>query len=373
MIGLIMLVIAIVILLAVAPFVLDEKGYVLIAFNNTTVEGTLVSFCILIVVSAIIIYLAYKLTRYLLSIYRNTKHSFFARSQERKNIAIEQALWSSINDDFEHVALALSGNAVPEHFQDIRLALLAKTAIVNNQTDKALEYLFDITPENQLKVAKLWLASGDTSAIESQMRIIAESKKATALELKLYTEVLVQQQKFSILEDFLPTLLHKKILNAQQWDVVFIAYMNALPNDKLASKYKALPKKLQTYAHNAYLIKMIQIGKFDDVEDDLTKMLKHKEQYAQLASILSKAVNINVVITATKLKNHIQDHLKKDENNQHLLISLACIANAQNDYNLAARIFDKVLNTDNKKQYAQQAILSYSKSEQADKALMLYQ
>jgi len=412
MIGLVILIVAIVVVLAVTPFVLDEKGYVLISFNNTTIEGTIVSFCIMAVITAVVLYLTYKLIRYLLSIYHNTKHGFFARSQERKQAAIEQALWSAINDDYEHVEQALSGNSVPDKFEDIRLALLAKAALANNQTDKALERLFEISPEHQLKVAKLWLASGDSGAIESQMRVSAEAKKATSLELKLYAEVLVQQQhfsaleeflprllrkkaltdaqwtqlfsayfnaldagqlsekyKFSALEEFLPRLLRKKALTDAQWTQLFSAYFNALDAGQLSEKYKQLPKKLQVHAHTAYLMQMAQAGQLAVIEGDLIKMVKHNEQHAQLANILSKATSAD----AAKLQVSIQDRLKKDDSNNSLLLALACLANAQGDYDLAARIFDKALNSDNKKQFSEQAVLSYKNSAQAEKALVLYQ
>jgi len=369
MIGIIILIVAIVVVLAVTPFVLDEKGYVLISFNNTTIEGTIVSFCIMAAITAAVLYLTYKLVRYLLSIYHNTKHGFFARSQERKHAAIEQALWSAINDDYEHVEQALSGNSVPSKFEDIRLALLAKAALTNNQADKALERLFEISPENQLKVAKLWLASGDSSAIESQMRTSAEAKKATPLELKLYAEVLVQQQHFTALEEFLPRLLRKNALNETQWTQLFNAYFSALDDDKLTGKYKQLPKKLQAHAHNAYLMQMAQAGQLSVIESDLIKMVKHNEQHLLLANILSKTTAADAV----KLQTTIQERLKKDDSNNALLLALACLANAQGDYDLAARIFDKALNSDNKKQFFEQAVLSYKNSAQAEKALVLYQ
>ena len=369
MIGLIILIVVIVVVLALTPFVLDEKGYVLISFNNTTIEGTIVSFCIMAVITAVVLYLIYKSIRYLLSIYRNTKHGFFARSQERKQAAVEQALWSAINDDYEHVELALSGNSVPDKFEDIRLALLAKAALASNQTDKALEHLFEISPEHQLKVAKLWLASGDSSAIESQMRVSAESKKATPLELMLYTEVLVQQQHFSALEDFLPKLLRKKIFTSEQWTRVFSAYFSAQPAEEITNKYKQLPKKLQAYAHLAYLMSMTAAGKLTVIEGDLIKMVKHNDQHEQLAYILSGVSSADAI----KLQISIQDRLKKDENNNALLLALACLSNAQGNYDLAARVFDKALNLDNKKQFTQQAALSYKNSAQAEKALVLYQ
>ena len=368
MIGLIIFIVAIVLVLAITPFVLDEKGYVLISFNNTTIEGTIVSFCIMAALSTAALYLTYKLVRYCLSIYRNTKHGFFARSQERKHAAIEQALWSLINDDYEQVESALSSNSVPAKFDDIRLALLAKAALANNQPDKALERLFEISPEQQLKVAKLWLASGDSSVIEPQIRVAAESKKATVLDLKLYTEVLVQQQHFKLLEDFLPRLLRKNALNDTQWQQVFLAYFAAQANDELTAKYQHLGKKLQAHAHTAYLTQMAKVGQLASIENELVKLLKQK-QHEQLAHILSEAAPSN----AYKLQSSIQERLKKDEHNNALLLALACLANAQGDYDLAARVFDKALNSENKAQYRQQAILSYKHSAQLDKALVLYQ
>eukprot|EP00493_Phyllostaurus_siculus_P000074 UN00075 len=98
-------------------------------------------------------------------------------------------------------------------------------------------------------------------------------------------------------------------------------------------------------------------------------MVKHDEQHAQLANILSNATSAEAV----KLQSSIQERLKKDDANNALLLSLACLANAQGDYELAAKVFDKALNIENKKQFAQQAALSYKNTAQADKALVLYQ
>lgn len=369
MIGLIIFIVVIVLVLAITPFVLDEKGYVLISFNNTTIEGTIVSFCIMTALALAVLYLTYKLVRYCLSIYKNTKHGFFARNQARKKTAIKQALWSLINDDYAQVDSVLSSNSVPTEFTDIRLALLAKAALANNQPEKALEYLFEISPEQQLKVAKLWLASGDSSVIESQIRMVAESKKATVLELKLYTDVLVQQQHFKLLEDFLPRLLRKDALSDKQWQQVFLAYFAAHPNDELSAKYQQLNKKLQPYAYVAYLTQMAKTGQLANIENELIKLLKHTKHHDDLANILREAAPSN----AYKLQSSIQERLKKDEHNNALLLALACLANVQGDYDLAARVFDKALNSDNKSHYQHQAILSYTHTAQLDKALVLHQ
>ena len=105
------------------------------------------------------------------------------------------------------------------------------------------------------------------------------------------------------------------------------------------------------------------------IESDLIKMVKHNEQHLLLANILSKTTAADAV----KLQTTIQERLKKDDSNNALLLALACLANAQGDYDLAARIFDKALNSDNKKQFFEQAALSYKNSAQAEKALVLYQ
>lgn len=369
MIGLVIFIVAIVAVLAITPFILDEKGYMLISFNNTTIEGTIVAFCIMAIICAGVLYLTYKLTRYLLSTYRNTKHGFFARTQERKQVTIEHALWGVLNDDYEQIALTLAKSEVPKQFDDFRLALLAKAALANNEAEKARALLFIISPENQLKVVKLWVASGDSSAIEPSIRVAAESKKATTLELKLYTEILLQQQHFTVLEDFLPRLLHKKALTELQWQTVFSAYFSSQPSEQLTKKYNQLGKKLQPYAHTAYLTQMAKTGQLLLVENELIKLAKHAGTQNTLASILCNTTSAG----AHKLQVYIQEQLKKDEHNNALLLALACVANAQGEYDLAARVFDKALNNDNKKQYMAQAILSYKHSDQLEKALVLYQ
>ena len=142
-----------------------------------------------------IAYLGYKLVRYLWSLYSHTRHRFFARSEERKQAAIEQGVWSLINNDYTELELALDNNSVAEPWTDIRYALLAKAALANNEHEKAISYLDKISQDKQLKVANLWLASGETSTIFAELKTLAERKKATNLELKMYAQVLVQEQK----------------------------------------------------------------------------------------------------------------------------------------------------------------------------------
>ena len=150
---------------------------------------------------------------------------------------------------------------------------------------------------------------------------------------------------------------------------MFLAYFAAQSSDELTSKYQQLGKKLQAHAHTAYLTQMAKTGQLASIENALIKMLKHAKHHTELADILREAAPSN----AYKLQSSIQERLKKDEHNNALLLALACLANAQGDYDLAARVFDKALNSDNKSQYRQQAILSYKHSAQLDKALVLYQ
>ena len=369
MIRFLLLIVAIAICLGAAPFFIDEKGYVLISFNKTTIEGTIWGFCGLIILICGASFLFYKLVRYLHSLYSNTRHRFFARSEERKQAVIEQALWSLISGDNEQLERALENNSVPDNWQDVRYALLAKTALQQNDTNKAIALLEQISPENQLKAAKLWLASGDCSTVSSELKALAEAKKATDLELKLYAEVLVQQQKWTALEQFMPRLLSKKALTDNQWSILLTAYFMAQPDSQLADKYQQFSKNVKVKAHSCYLAAMAKAGRLNEIEISLLKMLKKPEQYQELAQILK----VSAPGDALKLQANLQDSLKKEPDNQHLLLALACLANAHGEYDLAARVFDKALTHSNSNEYLAQAQLSYSKSAQPEKALMLYQ
>ena len=368
MIRLILVILAIAVLLAVAPMLIGETGYVLISFNKTTIEGSIVAFCVVILVAAVAIYLSYKLVRYLWSLYSHTRHRFFARSEERKQAAIEQGVWSLINGDSKQLELALEKNTVSEPWQDVRYALLAQAALQQQHTNKAIDWLDKISPNNQLKAAKLWLASGDCSTITGELKALAESKHANTLELKLYAEVLVQQQKWSALESFMPRLVQKKALTPANWQVLFSAYFAAQSDADLTDKYNGLSKKLKPLAEQSYLIAMAQVGMLNKIELVLVKMLKTPEQQQKLAEIL----RLSAPGDALKLQSSIQDELKKDPDNQDLLLALACLANAHGEYDLASRVFDKVLTPHNRVDYLSQAQLSYSKSAQPQKALALH-
>ncbi|KTF13804.1 heme biosynthesis HemY N-terminal domain-containing protein [Pseudoalteromonas sp. H105] len=366
MIRLILVILAIAVLLAVSPMLIGEVGYVLISFNQTTIEGSIVAFFATFIVIALGLYLTYKLIRYVWSLYSHTRHRFFARSEERKHAALEQGVWGLVNGDYEQLELALDNNSVAEPWQDVRYAMLAKAALQSNNASKAIDCLDKISPANQLKAAKLWLASGDSSAVTGELKALAESKKATALELKSYAEVLVQQQKWASLEQFMPRLLSKKALTESQWQVLFAAYFNA--QSALTEKYHALSKHLRAKAHFAYLSAMAQSGRLSEIELTLLKMLKKPSDQDQLAQILK----VSAPGDALKLQANLQDALKKQPENQSLLLALACLANAHGEYDLAARVFDKALTVDNQKEYLIQAQLSYSKSAQPQKALDLY-
>lgn len=366
MIRLILLILAIAVLLALSPMLIGEVGYVLISFNQTTIEGSIVAFCATFLVVALGLYLTYKLIRYIWSLYSNTRHRFFARSEERKQAAIEQGVWSLVNGDYDQLEQALANNSVADSWQDLRHAMLAKAALHSNDSSKAIEQLDKIGPENQLKAAKLWLASGDSSTVTGELRALAEAKKASTLELKLYAEGLVQQKKWSALEQFMPRLLSKKALTDSQWNVLFAAYFDA--QTELTEKYQALSKHLKAKSDSAYLAAMAKRGRLSEIELTLLKMLKKPDDQHQLAQILK----VSAPGDALKLQANLQDALKKQPDNQDLLLALACLANAHGEYDLAARVFDKALTPSNQREYLAQAQLSYSKSAQPQKALDLY-
>ena len=369
MIRFLLIIIAIAVCLGIAPFFIDQKGYVLIAFNKTTIEGTIWGVTALLLLALTAIYVLYKLVRYLWSLYSHTRHRFFARSEERKQAAIEQGVWSLINNDYAELELALDNSSVADQWTDIRYALLAKAALASNENEKAISYLDNISQNNQLKVAKLWIASGETSTIFADLKASAERKKATRLELKMYAHVLVQEQKWAALNDFMPRLLRKKALSEQEWQQLFDRYFAAQSSEDLTARYEQLAKNLKPHAEVSYLAAMAKAGELNKIELSLIKMVKKPLQHKDLARILRTSGPGD----ALKLQASLQDVLKKDTENTDLLLALACLANAHGEYDLAARVFDKALNADNRNAYLQQAVLSYSKSAQPEKALVLYQ
>ncbi|WP_105265656.1 heme biosynthesis HemY N-terminal domain-containing protein [Pseudoalteromonas sp. T1lg76] len=351
---------------AVAPWLIDEKGYVLIAFGQWTVEGSIVSFVILTLLTLFGGYLLFCLLRYVINSYRNVRHGFFARSKERKQAVLEQALWALINDDMQQLQHTLSKGSVDEKWRDFSLAMQAKARLQQGERDFALNLLDELSDKNRSEPVNLWLAAHSEAEVLATLRSQCASKKATAHQLKLYANVLLKLHKFSEFAQLAPRLIKAQSFDENEWDWALRAYFDSDSVTSLQKRNGDLPKAVRSGGHTHYLRAMVRTGGIAAVQEELKKLLKRNE-YSQLLSVLSEIEYGQV----EEVQKALQAELKKQPDEPEMLVCLAYLAQSQGEHELAARIFDKVLAQQQRLPHPQRAMQSYRATGQAEKALLV--
>ncbi len=358
----------VVIVLAFSPMIIDERGYVLISWNNTVLEGSLMSFSIMAVVGVLAAVIVFYILRCLFKLYANTRLGFSFRSENKKLVNLQQGIWANLTGDHATSYKLLAKSNVPDGWQGISKAIAAKSAMAQGDKSKALDLLSELDGSDKIYAAELFVESGESEIAKEMLLPVAADKKRTPLELRLYSQLLLQEKEWDKLTELLPKLDKKQLLSENEWQVLFQQYFNDIGSDDIKSKFKALNRSLQKKAESMYIQAMLTTKNAPEVIPQLIKMLK-KEQFEQLLKILIVPVNY----VCLELKKAVQNALKKQPEQQDLLLCLAYIAKAEQDHDLAAKIFKSVLNQYNEPAHWQAAAYSYAQQGDTKQALSLYQ
>lgn len=354
--------------LGLAPWVIGEKGYILIALDNWTIEGTIVSFAIMLLLAVSSVFIIYKLVRYLLSIYGSTRFRFTERSQKKQLANLQQGLWSTLNNDHSFVMKKLDSSAIPEQWQGISYAFAADAALKSKQSAKALALLAKVPDEQQNYVAHLYAQSGEEQMAADLLSIAAEQKKPDALQLRLYSQLLVAQKDSESLLNILPKLAKFAEFTDQQWQDVWQVIFSHGDSKILQQRFEQLPRSLKSLAEVQYCQAILNNGEAAIGEKILLKLLK-KGHFEAICQVLSSSQQLSLV----SLQKAIQEQLKKQPESTQLLLCLAYTAKAQNDAELASKVFKTVLNDENSPRHWRAAAECYAAQGLTEQALVLYQ
>ncbi len=365
--AIITLVIAIIVL-ALAPLAIGEKGYVLIAFNNFTIEGSIVSFAISILITLFSAYLLFKLVRYVLSLYGITRFKFASRSAQKKQQRLETGLWQLLVDDYQGAMTTFKKGNVDEHWYSLTQAVLAKSSIKTGDINAARVYMQNIGESNQAKAAPLYLSTDQPDMAELVLAPVASDKKASEVELRSYCQFLLKQQSWQKLTTLLPRLEKQNVLTDDEWSMLFNGYFSALDKDVLATTYNGLSRSLKQKSQLPYLQAMIAYCETTEVEKSLIKFLK-AGLFEPLFSVLASGNQVAL----PQFQKVLQGQLKKAEKDTNLLLCLAYVAKLSGDYELAAKVFREALSTHNIKQHWLAAAECYAHQGDSQAALALYQ
>ncbi|KAF7787578.1 HemY protein [Pseudoalteromonas rubra] len=350
--------------LAAGHLLIDEKGYLLIAVNNHTIETSLFALAVIVIFAVLLGALVLSVLGALWRTFARSRGWLKGRKNKRQQQALEAAVWACINGDDAQLQQALAIAELPAQWQDQQRAMAARVALQQQQSAQALAQLQGMSPESQGQVAKLWLKANQGEQALSLLGAQMDEKKVPDNVVASYLDALIQAEQ----REQALTLIQQRHKQLRWSEARWKKHLNALlaiDDSSAQATFNALPKALRPMAAGALTQQALRHGQFDAVRGDLLKYLK-KGLYQQLAEALQYAGSSD-----PELRKLIQAALQKQPEQPELLFSLACLANAQGEYELAAKIFDTLANSPWQTLWQQQAQRAYAQTGQFDKAYLL--
>ncbi|CCQ11393.1 putative HemY (Uncharacterized enzyme of heme biosynthesis) [Pseudoalteromonas luteoviolacea B = ATCC 29581] len=320
-------------ILAGSHWLIDEKGYVLIALNETTIEGTVVSFSFLTLLIVMSVYLIGKLVGLILALVKTPSKHWSWRRQNKQQQQLELGLWAMLNQDWDKVERVWRKTSLDEQYATLRQAALVKACIEKQDWLKARTQASELELNEFTAPLKAQLEQSSETA--NALAKLAQDKQASAGVLQQYALVLVGQKDFSGLKDVLVKLAKSEQLDQSAWDNFIGPWFKSTPIGDIDSLYQAFPKSLQSVVQVHWLGALARSGTLASQEAHLHKLIKRNE-FTVLAAILVQLSNESLL----SLQQGVQQALKSHTDNTELLLSLASLAFAANDPQLAAKIFD---------------------------------
>lgn len=361
-------------LLIIAPALIGQQGYVLIALGNTTIEGSVVSFIITMLVGGFAIYLLFLLIKFVFVAlvmpskwwqkrHANAHANFFQSGLDLMALgqwqqAAEQMLKVKRTSRIEaakQLSLVCAVHAQQESLTEqvqTKLALPAITDESSKQDVKQLEVKFAqlvlLTQQGEFQQA-------DTLITKLQLPLL----KQTSAYQQLWLEVKLALAQWSDLDKFLV-----KIAKQQQKQLSDDAYQNWLSNleglmqnsfyqfvqstsiNQLQQVYQGLSKGTQNLAgvNQAYLNVLSSTKQPELIESTLIEQSDKKGATWLLTNIRAYFEHAGTV-HMDKLFAKVQKRVTKEQDNKELLTVFAYLAAGQKDHQLAKQALEQVIYT----------------------------
>jgi HemY protein len=321
--------------LAGSHWLIDEKGYVLISFNQTTIEGTLVSFGFLTFIGVLGAWLSVKLMRFIWQLATSPTRHWSGRRSSKQQQVLEQGLWAILHGNWQELEKQWQKASLPESWQTLQSAALVKAAIAKQDWSRAREHV-QALPTNAFTTPLIAQLQSDTDTV-GELAKLAEQKNASTSVIQQYADVLVRQRDFTSLTAVVVKLQKRADYTPEQWQQVITTWFSLTSSEDVSALWQALPKSLQQANEQIQLQHLAASGQLSQALPKLQKMLK-KGDFDSFAAVMCCVRQEG----SLALQQSVQQVLKSEPNQPALLLSLAALALAGQDPQLAAKIFDSL-------------------------------
>ena len=375
MIRIIIALIAFLSVMAISPFLIDEKGYILIAMGNTTIELTVLSAGIMLTLLFITLVLSLKLLRGGLNFSFATWNKVAFAGQRRGIANFNKGLAAYMLEDYSQAEALFSKSAIPSKRKQSAYLLAASASAkleLNSNTNHYLALLEketfklkEVGLESVIVNIKLLMNQDKADTYTKARHLIDEHHKQIGHDARLLAleiDLCLIEQRFEQAVQYLAAASKEKTITdetVQAWQrqAYYGSFNDSIKqhdSKALFDNWNALSRKVKQ--QEAVLFAYCKVLAEHEITEALNKLLVPIFKKSPSAEFLQKIRHLPIK-HADELIVIVQKHLHKNVHSGKWLSCLGHLALMSEQYSMAEKAFGSLLKLDEQdyvKQYDKQ-------------------
>lgn len=358
MIKLILITVFVLAAIAISPLLINEKGYILVAMGDLTIESTVVTAGFLLVVLFITLLFTLKLFKGGVKLGTGTWHKFAFASKRRNERDYRKGIAEYLLGNHQQAEKLLAGSADKSHSPLTAYLVAAKAAHQQNDSASAERYLQLADHQGQsvkehgiesilvqidiFMANKQWQKARDL--LDAYHTHIGHDHRLLAHEITLS----IVEQRFEHAIELINKAKKQKAISGEQvseWQQAayfgqFDQLVTAKSAQSLEEYWQGLPRKLKQ--DNDIITVYGQVLAKHQLTEGLNQLLVPIVQKGKNIDLINQLKTLELT-TASEMVTATQQHLQKDKHNRFWLSCLGHFALSDKQWPLAERAFHSLV------------------------------
>ncbi|REL37178.1 heme biosynthesis HemY N-terminal domain-containing protein [Thalassotalea euphylliae] len=343
--------------IAVSPLLIGEKGYILIAMGDLTIESTVVTATFFLVVLFIILLFTLKVLKGGVKLSTGTWHKFAFANKRRSERDYRKGIAEYLLGNHQQAEKLLASSADKSHSPLTAYLVAAKAAHQQNDNVNAERYLQLADHQGQnvkehgiesilvqvdiLMANKQWQKAREM--LDNYHTHIGHDHRLLAHEITLS----IAEQRFEHAIDFIAKAKKQKAITSEQisgWQqAAYLGQFEQLVHDKSAQTleqyWQGLARKLKQ--DNDIIAAYCQVLAKHQLTEQLNPLLLPVIKKGKNTDLINQLKTIELAAPSEVIKV-TQQHLQKDQHNHFWLSCLGHFALSDKQWPLAERAFHSI-------------------------------
>ncbi|MDT0605343.1 heme biosynthesis HemY N-terminal domain-containing protein [Thalassotalea castellviae] len=344
--------------IAISPMLIGEKGYILIALGNLTIESTVVTATLMLVTLFIILLIIIRVIRGGFNLSLGAWNKFAFASQRRALRNLKKGIAAYILGDHQQAEHLLVKSAEPSHFEQIAYLLAASAANKQGLTTNTKHYLAqlahnqenlkDVGLESVLVTIQLLIDNEEygqaRQLIDNHHKHIGHDDRLLAQEITLS---LIENRFSYVVEQLIAARKSKTITNdtIEQWEAtaffgVFNEQIQQQNSEALNTYWNNLGRKIKQ--REQVVFAYCRVLAENQITQPLSKILLPVIKKGANEKLLKQMRRLPLT-SSDELIQAVQKHLHHDKHNAQWLSCLAHLAANSQQWSMAEKAFNSLV------------------------------